>query len=320
MNAFEACLAEIMPDGIRCVGIETLQVNLGRRCNLACAHCHLDCSPRRDEMMGRRTMEAVVLAARNLETVLVDITGGEPILHPLFRTFVAALRDVGTQVQVRTNLAAFLEPNMRGMTEFLREKQVSVVGSLPCYLEENVRAQRGAGVYAKSIQALRNLNALGYGTEDGPPLYLVYNPGGSALPGGQPELEDAYREELRKRFGITFTGLFTITNMPLGRFRARLVRERRLGAYLETLKRAFNKDTLGDLMCRRQVCVDWDGRIYDCDFNLALGYTVDHGAANRIDAFDADALRCRRVVTDEHCFGCTAGSGSSCSGALTNTA
>jgi len=316
MNAFDEYVAPIMPGGIRCTGVDTLQVNLGRHCNLACAHCHLDCSPRRSEMMDEKTMDAVVRIAGALSGALVDITGGEPTLHPRFRDLVIALRDADKKVQVRTNLTALLDPRLEGMMAFLCDRRVDVVASLPCYGEENVRAQRGAGVYEKSIETLQQLNALGYAKDDGPALHLVYNPGGPFLPGEQIELEDAYRSELGKRFGIAFTGLLTITNMPIGRFRTQLEREHQLEAYMGTLREAFNKETLDALMCRRQVCIDWDGRLYDCDFNLALGCAVDHGAPDRIAAFDAESLRDRRVVTGDHCFGCTAGHGSSCKGAL----
>jgi len=316
MNTFDVYLADRMPEGLCCDHIEILQVNIGRNCNLACAHCHLDCSPARTEMMGEATMDRVVKIATRLGGAFVDITGGEPTLHARFVEFVTALRNAGKDVQVRTNLTALLEPGLENMTRFLCEQRVAVVASMPCYLEENVRAQRGKGVYEASVKALQTLNALGYGMENGLPLDLVYNPGDAVLPGGQSELEAAYREEFWKRHGISFTHLFTIINMPIGRFRRQLERTHQLETYMHTLKEGFNAETLDGLMCRRQICVDWDGRLYDCDFNLALGCAVNHGAPDTITRFDYDALRTRRVVTGEHCFGCTAGAGSSCGGAL----
>lgn len=317
MNEFEARLAPLMPEGLRCLGLETFQVNLGRRCNLACIHCHLNCSPQRTEMMSSETMDTMLEVVASLDNTLVDVTGGSPELHPRFREFITVLTDAGRDVQVRTNLVVMLEPDMAGAMEFLRRKQVRLVTSMPCYLQENVDAQRGAGVHENSVRVLRALNALGYGTENGPSLHLVYNPGDAFLPAAQAELEELYRSELQKQFGITFIGLYTITNMPIGRFRELLEREHRLDEYMQTLQQAFNPNTAEHLMCRRQISVDWDGQLYDCDFNLALGYAVDHGAPDTIYGFDRAALGSRRVVTGEHCFGCTAGAGSSCGGALT---
>jgi len=305
-----------MPDGIRCTTINTLQVNLGRRCNLACSHCHLDCSPQRSEMMSEEIMESVVDVASTLEGTLVDITGGEPTIHQHFRAFVSKLRNSGSEVQVRTNLTALLDPAQNNLMQFMCDSSVGLVASLPCYMEENVRKQRGVGVYEKSIAALQRLNLLGYGTKATLPLHLVYNPGGDLLPASQSDLEESYREELNNRFGITFTRLMTITNMPIGRFQRQLIKEHKLETYLKMLEHAFNEKTLDRLMCRCQVCVDWDGRLYDCDFNLSLGCTVNHGAPDRIETFNENLLRCRRVVTGLHCFGCTAGAGSSCSGSL----
>jgi radical SAM/Cys-rich protein len=205
---------------------------------------------------------------------------------------------------------------MEELPEFLRNHQVQLVASLPCYLEENVRAQRGEGVYAKSIEAIKRLNALGYGTGSGLPLNLVYNPGGPFLPSSQSALEEDYRRELHQRFGITFTHLLTITNMPLGRFRLELIQQNQERNYLDLLRKSFNPQTVNGLMCRHQISVGWDGTLYDCDFNLALGLPVNHGAPDHIRSFKPEDLKMRRVVTGEHCFTCTAGSGSSCGGAL----
>jgi radical SAM/Cys-rich protein len=316
MNDFEKQVAGIEKDGLHCVKIETLQVNLGLRCNQQCIHCHLEASPQRNEIMEWSVMKLVLEAARKSHCQLVDLTGGAPELNPYFRRFVAALRQENLPVQVRTNLTILVEPGIEGMSDFLREHQVQLVASMPCYLEENVRAQRGIGVYEKSIAAIRQLNVLGYGSNPALPLNLVYNPGGPVLPPQQTVLEEEYRQELGGRFGITFTHLLTITNMPLGRFRWELDRQSRERDYLQLLRESFNPKTVAGLMCRHQISIGWDGTLYDCDFNLALGLQVNHGAPDHIRFFKIGDLQRRRIVTGEHCYGCTAGSGSSCQGAL----
>jgi radical SAM/Cys-rich protein len=316
MNDFEKQIAQVGREGLHSLKVKTLQVNVGLQCNQQCNHCHLEASPQRKEMMEWRTMELVLEAARSVRCQLVDVTGGAPELNPSFRRLVVALRQQGLFVQVRTNLTVLLEPNMDTMPEFLRDHQVQLVASMPCYLEENVRAQRGTGVYEKSIQAIKRLNELGYGYESSLSLSLVYNPGGPFLPPPQPALEEDYRRELDNRFGIRFTRLLTITNMPLGRFRKELNRQNQGENYLELLRKSFNPLTLQGLMCRHQVTVGWDGTLYDCDFNAALGLAVNHGAPDHIRFFKAEDLWTRRIVTGEHCFGCTAGAGSSCGGAL----
>ena len=316
MNDFERQIGGIDEEGLRSLKIETIQVNLGLRCNQQCMHCHLEASAHRTEMMEWPTMQLVLQAVRSGGCQLVDLTGGAPELNLHFRKFVTALREEGHRVQVRTNLTVLLEPGMEDLAEFLREYQVQLVASLPCYLEENVRTQRGIGVYEKSIAAIKRLNALGYGSESGLALSLVYNPGGPFLPPPQKVLEEDYRRELGARFSISFTHLLTITNMPLGRFRAELSRQNQEQDYLQLLRKSFNPQTVGGLMCRQQISVGWDGTLYDCDFNLALGLPVNHGAPDHIQSFSPADLRTRRIVTGEHCFACTAGSGSSCSGAL----
>jgi len=316
MNNFEKQIAEVGSEGLHSLKVKTLQVNLGRQCNQKCNHCHLEASPQRKETMEWPTMELILEAARSLRCQLVDLTGGAPELNPSFRRFIAALRQEGLSVQVRTNLTVLLEPDMNTLPEFLRDHRVQLVASMPCYLEENVSAQRGKGVYEKSIQAIKRLNGLGYGHESSLSLNLVYNPGGPFLPPSQPALEEDYRRELNKRFGIRFTRLLTITNMPLGRFRKELNRQNQEENYLELLRKSFNPLTLQGLMCRHQITVGWDGTLYDCDFNAALGLAVNHGAPDHIRFFNAEDLWTRRIVTGEHCFGCTAGSGSSCGGAL----
>jgi len=316
MNDFEKKIASLGYNGLQSQEIGTLQVNLGLRCNQQCSHCHLEASPNRAEAMRWPTMELVLNAAKSVSCKLIDLTGGAPELHPDFRRFITALRREGHSVQVRTNLTVLLEPGMEGLPEFFREQQVRLVASLPCYLQENVCAQRGPGTYVRSIESIKKLNALGYGSDSILPLNLIYNPGGAFLPPPQSALEDDYRRELGQRFDITFTRLLTITNMPIGRFRRELERKNQERSYLDLLRKSFNPETLNGLMCRHQISIGWDGILYDCDFNLALGLPVNHGAPVHIQSFRPIDLKVRRVFTGEHCFACAAGSGSSCGGAL----
>ena len=319
LNQFETTIAPQTGDkGLTSETIETLQLNLGLKCNQECLHCHLECSPERREMMEWPVMERILEAVDASQCRLIDLTGGAPELNPHFRRFIVSLKEKGCRVKVRTNLTVLLETGMDDLPSFLKEHGVELVASLPCYTDENVCAQRGPGVYQKSIEAIRRLNALGYGTEPSLPLGLVYNPGGDFLPSPQLALENDYRRELSERFGIRFTHLVTITNMPIGRFRKMLAGAQRLDSYVNLLKGSYNPATVPGLMCRRQVSIGWDGSLYDCDFNLALGLTVNHGAPNHIREFAPDDLSSRRIVTGEHCFGCTAGAGSSCGGAIIN--
>ncbi len=298
-------------------GIDVIQANVGLKCNQSCVHCHLGASMDRQEVMGWDVMEEVLEVVTEVKPRLVDITGGAPEMNPDLKRFVSALTERGSRVQIRTNLTALLEPGLEDLAEFFRGHRVDLVASMPCYLEENVRAQRGPWVYERSVEAIRMLNRLGYGTDSGLQLNFVYNPGGAFLPGDQGALEEAYRKELDERFGVRFTRLLTITNMPIGRFQDALREKKKDDKYLDLLKDSFNPDTLEGLMCRSQISVGWDGALYDCDFNLALDLVMNHGAPDHIDRFDADSVAQRRIVTGVHCFGCTAGSGSSCAGALT---
>jgi radical SAM/Cys-rich protein len=316
MNEFEKRIEEVTGDGLLTSDMSTLQINVGFRCNQRCQHCHLECGPHRTEEMAWPTMERIIEAADAMKPELVDITGGSPEINPHFKRFVSTLRKRGHTVQVRTNLTVMREPGMEDVPAFLREHVVHLVGSMPCYLEQNVCAQRGPGVYERSVDIIRRLNELGYGVEDELPLNLVYNPGGAFLPPPQATLEEAYRKELGDHFGIRFTHLLTIANMPLGRFSRELKKQHKDKEYEKLLKDSFNPRTVDGLMCRHQVSVGWDGTLYDCDFNLAIGLAVDHGAPDHIEDFDVAKLTTRRIVTGNHCFGCTAGSGSSCRGAL----
>lgn len=296
--------------------LDIIQVNVGLRCNQRCVHCHLGSSPSRTEMMNWETMEYVIEAARKTEPDLVDVTGGTPEIHPNFREFVGILRDEGFPVQVRTNLTVYLEPEYEDIPSFLSELGVFLVASLPCYLEENVDSQRGTGTYQKSIRVLRKLNSFGYGTNEALPLNLVYNPLGPFLPPNQLKLEADYKRELEERFGIKFNRLITITNMPMGRFLGILERDGKDEQYRDLLKDSFNPAALDGLMCRHQISIGWDGQIYDCDFNLALGLPVSGEDIGHVKEFDPQRLIGRNITTGTHCFGCTAGYGSSCGGAL----
>jgi len=316
MNDFEKTIKGITGDRLQSIEIETIQVNVGLRCNQQCRHCHVFASPERHEIMGWPIMESIIEAAQRVNCRTIDITGGAPELNPNLKPFIEALCYKGYRVQLRTNLTVLMEPDVQTMPEWLRDHRVQLVASMPCYLEENVRAQRGEGVYEKSISVIRQLNALGYGSEPDLSLNLVYNPGGAFLPPEQSELEADYRRELNARFGITFSHLLTISNIPIGRFREELRRQNQEKEYLRLLRDSFNPHTVDGLMCRHQISVGWDGTLFDCDFNLALGCAVDHGAPDHIRSFEPHALRKRRIVTGEHCFGCTAGAGSSCGGAL----
>lgn len=316
-NGFDQKFAQETSQELHGLSLDVIQVNVGLVCNQACVHCHVESSPKRTEVMDWPIMELILQAASQVNCQLVDITGGAPELNPHLRDFIAALRLQGQQVQVRTNLTVLLEPEMETMAQFFYDHQVKLVASLPCYLEQNVNQQRGSGVFEKSIQAIKNLNALGYGTHPAYQLNLVYNPLGPFLPPEQSTLEAAYRNELFQHFGISFTNLLTLTNMPIGRFLADLRHQKKDGRYQQLLADSFNPHTLERLMCRHQIEIDWDGHLYDCDFNLALKLGIDSRLPRHIKDFDPIAFIRRKISTGNHCFGCTAGHGSSCSGSLT---
>ena len=316
MNDFDRRVQEVSGSPLVACDVAIVQVNVGLRCNNSCMHCHLEASPNRSELMDWETMQQVVDAARKIRPDLVDITGGAPELNPSLNKFVSALRRDGHMVQVRTNLAALLEPGMEEMIGAYKDAGVRLVASLPCYTKVNVDAQRGTGAYEKNVEALKRLNAVGYGSDPNFRLDLVYNPGGAFLPPEQSSLESDYRENLHRDHGIVFDHLMTITNVSIGRFQTWLRQQHQLEGYNRLLRESFNPQTLDGLMCRHQIEVAWDGLVYDCDFNLALRLPVGNGSAAHVRDFDVDAYSKRRIVTGEHCFGCTAGHGSSCGGAL----
>ena len=316
MNNFDQAVREVLGAGLESAVVQTIQVNLGLVCNLSCRHCHVEASPHRNESMTWETMQSLLRLTEALPEARVDLTGGAPELNPNFRPLLDALVEQGHQVQVRTNLTVFFEAGQGDTPEFLADRGVHLVASLPCYLDDNVDKQRGGGVYKRSVAALRRLNSLGYGRQPRLPLNLVYNPGGAFLPPDQATLEDAYRRELRDRFDVEFTRLLTITNMPMGRFLSDLQRDGQAEDYKHLLEDSFNQSTIDGLMCRHQICIAWDGTLSDCDFNSALGLSLAGNLPRHIDQLDPSALEGRPIVTGEHCFGCTAGCGSSCGGAL----
>lgn len=297
--------------------LQTLQVNLGRVCNQSCLHCHLEAGPDRTERMDRRTQEAVLAALEGSPIETLDITGGSPELNPTFRKFVARAAEIVPRIKVRTNLTVLSEPGRSDLPRFLADREVELVASLPCYTRENVDAMRGNGTYRKSIAVLRRLNDIGYGIAgSGLRLTLVYNPGGAALPGPQCDLEADYRRELARAHGIEFSQLLTITNMPIGRFGARLRESGGFDDYLDLLVKSHNPDALPRVMCRSLISVAPDGRLYDCDFNQALELPLPECLPQTIWDFDYETLAARPIHTDLHCYGCTAGAGSGCLGAL----
>lgn len=302
---------------ISAADLNILQVNVGLQCNQSCVHCHLSCSPQRVEAMQWETMERIITLADRVKPSMVDITGGAPELNPDLKRFILALGKAGHAVQVRTNLSVMEEDGYTDFPRFFADNRVGLVASLPCYLEENVSKVRGEHCFSSSLTVLRRLNELGYGTEPELTLDLVYNPDvGTSLPPSQGMLEGAYKKEMKERYGVVFSRLFTITNVPIGRYLDELRQAGSDGEYMEVLTTAFNPSTVDDLMCRHQVNIGWDGRLYDCDFNQALGLPVNHGAPDHIDEFDLEQIVDRQVVTGNHCFACTAGAGSSCGGAL----
>jgi radical SAM/Cys-rich protein len=315
-SAFDQRVIEAEGKPLNGLSIDAVQVNIGLRCNLACHHCHVESSPARKEEMSWETMQLVLDAAKTCGAGTIDITGGAPEMHPHFRRFVAAARALQRHVIVRTNLTILLELGYEDLPQFFKDHKVHLIASLPCYLENNVDKQRGRGVYKESIEVIRRLNQIGYGIGPELPLDLVFNPGGPSLPPNQQTLEQAYRRELDQRYGIRFTRLIAITNIPIGRFLHDLHRQGKAEPYLQLLRDSFNPATLDGLMCRHQLHVGWDGTMYDCDFNFALALPVQEPKMH-VSEFDPKQFLRRRITTGEHCFACTAGCGSSCGGALT---
>ena len=299
--------------------LKTLQVNLGYRCNQSCLHCHVNAGPHRREQMARETIGEIIAFLEGWKIESLDVTGGAPELHPDFRLLVASARRLGVHLIDRCNLTVLNEPGFTDMADFLARNQVEIVASLPCYLEENVETQRGKGVYASSIRALKKLNALGYGQPDsGLVLNLMFNPIGAVLPPPQRQLEADYRRELANRAGIVFNQLFVLANMPIQRFGSTLVSSGRFDDYMQLLKSAHQDANLESVMCRSLISVDWQGYVYDCDFNQMLDLPLQRPRQPRVRLRELTAaeLENRPVNVADHCYGCTAGQGSSCAGAL----
>jgi len=297
---------------------EVLQINVGKLCNLVCTHCHVNAGPQRKEIMTRQTIDRVIDWLVKTDIPIVDLTGGAPEMIPDFRYLVeriCALKPTRHVID-RCNLTILLEPGYKDLAEFLAHRKVEIIASMPCYTAENVNAQRGEGVFEGSIKALQRLNSLGYGVDVDLPLHLVYNPVGAFLPGLQADLEADYKRELKKHFGIVFNKLYTITNLPIARFASYLRHNNKLEEYMDLLITAFNPATVDGLMCRNTISVGWRGEVYDCDFNQQLDLQWENGRRLFLWDIDPNKVEDQEIITGDHCFGCTAGAGSSCGGAI----
>jgi len=298
-------------------GISVMQVNMGKVCNLSCKHCHVEAGPDRTESMSRETAAACLAVLAENDIPALDITGGSPEMNPHLTWLVEEAVKLGRKVMIRTNLAVLDQALYAHLAGFYASHGVELIASLPCYLEDNIDRQRGEGVYVSSIRILKYLNKLGYGRERSQlRLSLVYNPGGAFLPPDQQALEADYRRELMRRHKIVFSRLYTITNVPVGRFLKSLNETSSLEDYLARLADAFNPAAVGMVMCRKMISVGWDGQLYDCDFNQMLGLPCAPESSQHIERFNIDTMSSRRIITENHCYACTAGCGSSCSGAV----
>jgi radical SAM/Cys-rich protein len=315
---FEAKMAAAGLDPLRATGITVFQINVGKLCNQTCGHCHVDAGPDRTEVMTRETAELCMRALAQTEIPTVDITGGAPELNPNFRWLVERSKALGRHVIDRCNLTVLLVQGQADLAEFLARHQVEVIASLPYYRAAQTDAQRGLGVFDKSIAALRKLNALGYGRPESElRLNLVYNPVGAFLPPKQQAIEAQFKRELERQHGVVFNQLYTITNMPISRFLEFLLATGNYEGYMARLANAFNPAAAAAVMCRYTLSVGWDGTLYDCDFNQMLDLPIAHGAPRHIRDFHAAQLHQRHILTGNHCYGCTAGAGSSCAGTIT---
>jgi radical SAM/Cys-rich protein len=318
VHSFDGRLAQAGLSPLLATGITVFQINVGKLCNQTCRHCHVDAGPDRTERMSRETAELCIQALAKTDIPTVDITGGAPELNSNFRWLVEQARGLGRHVMDRCNLSVLLVPSQADLAEFLATHRVEIIASLPSYRASQTDAQRGDGIFDKSIEALRLLNRLGYGRPDsGLTLNLVYNPSGAFLPPKQDAIEAQFKKELRIRHHVEFNHLYTITNMPVSRFLEFLFESGNYEAYMERLANAFNPAAAASVMCRYTLSVGWDGTLYDCDFNQMLELGLDHGAPRHIRDFDPAQLHHRPIVTGNHCYGCTAGAGSSCGGSVT---
>ena len=315
---FENTIANIDRQLLQFKGLQTLQVNLGNRCNQSCAHCHVQAGPDGQKIMSREVMKKIIVFLQKHEGLVVDVTGGCPELNPESKSFIDSIYELASRLIVRTNLTIFFEPGLDWIPQWYSRRGVTLVASLPYYIKEDVDKQRGEGVFEKSIGALKMLNELGYGYQEQLELNLVYNPGVEFLPAPQEQLEADYKRELDEKYGIRFNKLFCITNMPIGRFKQYLEAKGCLERYLQLLVDNFNPDVAESIMCRSLISVDYRGTLYNCDFNQALGLAITDtdGIAATIEQLGDILSGDIEIITAEHCFCCTAGTGSSCTGSL----
>ena len=295
--------------------LRTMQINLGYKCNQSCLHCHVNAGPKRKEMMNANTIDEVVKFIKRSNIKIIDLTGGAPELNDNFEYLVIEAKKLGCHVIDRCNLTVLLENNKKHLLNFFSMNNIEVVASLPCYLEENVNSQRGKGVFKKSIKVIQKLNSIGYGTDKKLVLNLVYNPQGPVLPPNQEELEKKYKSILKDKYNIVFNNLFTITNMPIARFGSQLISNKKFHEYMKLLKDNFNKKSLNNIMCKSLISVDYQGYVYDCDFNQMLKLNIESFKKTHISDLEDDIIA-KKINTGDHCYGCSAGSGSSCGGSL----
>jgi radical SAM/Cys-rich protein len=319
ITPFDSTIAKHRQDTLLASEIEIFQINVGKLCNQVCAHCHVDAGPDRQEIMTKETMISCIEALAKTSIPRVDITGGAPEMNPNFRWLVEESRALGRHIMDRCNLTVIFVRGREDLPEFLAKHQVEVIASLPYYQERETDRQRGAGVFERSIEALKRFNQVGYGIPGtGLILNLIHNPVGAFLPASQKAVQEEFKKNLMNRFGVQFNQLYCITNMPISRFLEFLMNSGNYHRYMEKLVQAFNPAAIDGLMCRNTISIGWDGRLYDCDFNQMLDLEVGYSAPRHIDDFDLERLNYRRIVTNRHCYGCTAGAGSSCGGAISS--
>lgn len=318
LEKFESKLDKIGLLPLKPTGIEIFQINVGYMCNMTCKHCHVDAGPDREEIMTKETLEYCLDALKHSDIETVDLTGGAPEMNPHFRWFVDEVAKLGKHIIVRSNLTILDTRKFEDLPQFMADRAVEITCSLPFYNKRRTDAQRGEGTYDKSMKVLKILNEIGYGKEDtGLELNLVYNPVGAFLPGNQESLKQQYKDRLWKDHGIVFNDLFTITNLPISRYLNFLVTSGNLDEYMEKLVTSFNPAAAEGVMCRNTISIGWDGTLYDCDFNQMLKMETQEGSPQHIKDWDLESLNDREIKTNQHCYGCTAGAGSSCGGATT---
>ena len=315
LPTFDEKFDTIGEGSLKATDIEVFQINVGKMCNQVCKHCHVDAGPDRKEIMTKETMQICLDILSKTDIPIVDLTGGAPEMNPNFKWFVNEVKELNKHVMVRSNLTILVANGFKDYADFMAKHNVEIVSSLPFYKASFTDKQRGDGVFDDSIKALQKLNSLGYGKNDsGLVINLVYNPVGAFLPPSQEGLEKEYKRELYKNFGVVFNNLYTITNMPISRFLDYLITSGNYDSYMQKLVDSFNPSAAQNVMCKFTLSIGWDGQLYDCDFNQMLELNCNHGAPKHIKDFSIDELANRRIVTGQHCFGCTAGAGSSCGG------